>query len=78
MSFPKFNKSESKILEKVKEDYVDNKPVIEDKLIEEVNEIKNEEEDENLNKYKILMKNVFEVNDYSDNVDRKVIQSEEK
>ena len=66
------------MLEKVKEDYVDNKPVIEDKLIEEVNEIKNEEEDENLNKYKILMKNVFEVNDYSDNVDRKVIQSEEK
>ena len=78
LSIPKFNKSESKILEKVKEDYVDNKPVIEDKLIEEVNEIKNEEEDENLNKYKILMKNVFEVNDYSDNVDRKVIQSEEK
>ena len=78
LSIPKFNKSESKILEKVKEDYVDNKPVIEDKLIEEVIEIKNEEEDENLNKYKILMKNVFEVNDYSDNVDRKVIQSEEK
>ncbi len=78
LSIPKFNKSESKILEKVKEDYVDNKPVIEDKLIEEVNEIKNEEEDEKLIKYKILMKNVFEVNDYSDNVDRKVIQSEEK
>ena len=77
LSIPKFNKSESKILEKVKEDYVDNKPVIEDKLIEEVNEIKNEEDD-NVNKYKILMKNVFEVNDYSDNVDRKVIQSEEK
>ena len=77
LSIPKFNKSESKILEKVKEDYVDNKPVIEDKLIEEVNEIKNEEDD-NVNKYKILMKNVFEVHDYSDNVDREVIQSDEK
>ena len=77
LSIPKFNKSESKMLEKVKEDYVDNKPVIEDKLIEEVNEIKNEEDD-NVNKYKILMKNVFEVHDYSDNVDREVIQSDEK
>jgi len=65
------------MLEKVKDDYVDNKPVIEDKLIEEVNEIKNEEDD-NVNKYKILMKNVFEVHDYSDNVDREVIQSDEK
>jgi len=77
LSIPKFNKSESKMLEKVKDDYVDNKPVIEDKLIEEVNEIKNEEDD-NVNKYKILMKNVFEVHDYSDNVDREVIQSDEK
>ena len=77
LSIPKFNKSESKMLEKVKEDYVDNKPVIEDKLIEEVNEIKNKEDD-NVNKYKILMKNVFEVHDYSDNVDREVIQSDEK
>ena len=75
LSIPKFNKSESKILEKIHDDFTENEPVIENNVIEQVNfEVKNED-DENQNKIIKALKGVFEIPDsvYSDNVDRKVI-----
>jgi len=80
LSIPKFNKSESKILEKINNDFIDNEPVVENNVIEQVDyEIKNEDDD-NQNKVIKAIKGVFEIPDsvYSDNVDRKVIESEEK
>ena len=80
LSIPKFNKSESKILEKIHDDFTENEPVIENNVIEQVDfEVKNED-DENQNKIIKALKGVFEIPDsvYSDNVDRKVIESEEK